>query len=102
VWYHFFGLCPAAFSARALAPSEERLIPCARKFVLRFAEVVRELSDGVQVKAYSGGRVVEDLQILQHALAKCGHKKARFVLTTPQIASRSQSWVMSWLGPPEA
>src|ERR1700691_3442497 len=68
------------------------------KLVRRFAEVLHELSDGVQVNANGGGRVVADLQIRQHALAKCGHKKAPFVVTTPQIATRNQNRVMSSLG----
>jgi hypothetical protein len=49
--------------------------------------VPRELSDGVQVNANGAGRVVADLEILQHALAKCGHKKAPFFVTTPQIST---------------
>lgn len=64
------------------------------KLVGWFVEVMSELGDRVQVNANGGGRVMADLQILQHALAKWGHKKAPFVVTPPQIASPNQSrWV---------
>src|ERR1700756_2820513 len=41
-------------------------------------EVLGELGDRVQVKADRGGRIVADLQILQHPLSKWGHSEAPF------------------------
>jgi hypothetical protein len=72
------------------------------KLVGRFAEAVCKLSDGVWVSANGGWRVMADLQILQHALAKCGHEKAPFVVITPQNCNLKPDPVMSCLGPPEA
>src|SRR5215831_8797515 len=50
------------------------------QLVGRFAEVLREGGDGVQVKASGGGRVMADLKILQHALTKFGHDESSFHL----------------------
>src|SRR6266852_2426967 len=41
-------------------------------------EVFGELGDRVQVKTDGGGRIVADLEILQHALPKWGHSQAPF------------------------
>jgi hypothetical protein len=54
------------------------------KLIGWFAEVLGELGDGVQVNPYGSGRVLANLQILQHPLSQWGHKKTPFVVTTSQ------------------
>jgi hypothetical protein len=49
-----------------------------------FGEVPSELGDDMQVNPDSGGRVMTNLEILQHPLSKWGHKKTPFVVATPQ------------------
>jgi hypothetical protein len=51
-----------------------------------FGEVPSELGDDMQVNTDGGGRVMTNLEILQHPLSKWGHKKTPFVVTTPQTA----------------
>jgi hypothetical protein len=41
-------------------------------------EVLGKLGGRVQVKTDRGGRIVADLEILQHALSKCGHGETPF------------------------
>ena len=50
----------------------------------RLAEVLGELGHGVQVNPDGSGRVVTDLEILQHPLSKWGHDETPFVVTSSQ------------------
>src|ERR1017187_7607422 len=43
-----------------------------------FGEVPSELGDDTQVNPNGGGRVITNLEILQHPLSKWGHKKNSF------------------------
>ena len=43
-------------------------------------EVSSKLGDRVQIEANRGGRIVADLEILQHPLSKWGHKRSSFRL----------------------
>ena len=43
-----------------------------------------ELGHDMQVNPNSGGRVMTNLEILQHPLSKWGHKKTPFLVTTSQ------------------
>src|SRR5580692_213019 len=49
-----------------------------------FAEVLGKRPNGVQVQPDRGRRIMADLEVLQHPLAKWGHSKTPFAVTTSQ------------------
>jgi hypothetical protein len=60
---------------------EEQLVAAnvlSTKLIRWFTEMPSELGDDMQVNADGGGRVMTNLEILQHPLSKWGHKKSSF------------------------
>jgi hypothetical protein len=66
---------------------EEQLVTAnvlSTKLIRWFTEMPSELGHDMQLNPDSGGRVMTNLEILQHPLSKCGHKKTPFLVTTSQ------------------
>jgi dolichol-phosphate mannosyltransferase len=67
-------------------------------------EVLGKLGDRVQVETNRGGRIVSDLEVLQHPLSKWGHSEAPFACDhiTNRRSPETPVSLRLRLGPPEA